>query len=94
MNTYKYARVQFDAITNVELWCTDSHELDDLLGELKKILPRYHVKQKRQLPSGQTYYYWLNELSGKDIDVGWWFIKQFCERGWAPMGDGRFRKEG
>jgi len=85
MGHYDYAKVYGDT-HGVLLVITDQQEAEVLISSLKGFFPSLQVERLRLLPSGDTYQFKLHKLSNRDADATWWLIKQFCERGWEPLG--------
>jgi hypothetical protein len=84
MEHYDMAKVMFSSI-GLRLGCTDSSEMEQLLTQLKQFFPQMRVERMFKLPSGETYWYNVKGLSSGGDDIGWWAIKQFCQRGWEPF---------
>jgi hypothetical protein len=77
MASYHFSRVGFDA-SSVHIYCTDQSELTALITELKTVVATAREKATLSLPTGEQYFVHIDRLSGRDIDVGWWVMKQLC----------------
>jgi hypothetical protein len=84
MGSYALASVSASN-EGVRLWSTDWGTLDRITDELKKFIPRYSIKEERNLLSGEIYFYWIANLQNRDYEVGAWIVKQLCLQGWEPF---------
>ena len=84
MGSYRYARVR-PMSEHVCLESTDSEMLERILAEVKKLIPSCSVRDKRELPSGELYFYVIYNLRGKGWSVATWIVKQLCLQGWEPF---------
>lgn len=84
MKSYQYAELSFND-SGISVSSTDQQVLDALLTELRTVVKNFRMKQKRELPSGGIYDIFIDKLSAENYDVGWWILKQLCQRGWEPF---------
>jgi hypothetical protein len=53
---------------------------------IKSLFPSSRLAYKRQLISGEDYECSIDKLpGGKDKDIAFWELKQFCLKGWEPF---------
>jgi hypothetical protein len=93
MKRYKYVIIDIYALTNVRIVSTDLDSLNIILTNLQKILPNCQVKPLEKDLEGVGYTILVeqkgkNRVAAKDIE--WWIIKQLCNSGWKPIGEGRY----
>jgi hypothetical protein len=91
MKRYEWAAVVFSAY-GIAFQCTDSHCIDAMTEAIKKFVPNARFKQVNPYgggtgidpESGQPFGRLFQYLDGKDLDIGYWLVKQLCHRGWEP----------
>ena len=64
---------------------TDSLTMEKVLNDLKGIMPKYRFAIQQALPTGETLWYYIKNLGGKDREICWWIIREFCRQGWEPL---------
>ena len=84
MKSYRYAELYITLEHGVNLCSTDSQVLDWILAELKKVKTGFRASVDK-LPSGEEYSLRIDRLGSKDLEVGWWILKQLCLQGWEPF---------
>jgi len=67
-----------------QMCSTDSQVLDWILAELKKVKTGFRASADK-LPSGEEYFLRIDRLGSKDLEVGWWILKQLCLQEWEPF---------
>jgi hypothetical protein len=85
MEQYDFAKVWVDS-EGVRLYCTDTSEGDDLISQLKQLVPNLQMKETSKFPTGDIWFHHITALSGQDNGLLWLLIKQFGSRGWEPIG--------
>jgi len=87
MKSYKYLRICTGGgyTGGIQLVSTDSQVLDWIFAEVRKFFPGCAVRNKKELPSGETFACNIHRLKDRDWEVCWWIIKQLCLQGWEPF---------
>jgi hypothetical protein len=83
MDSYDFAELSYSAGL-VELQCTHAVTLQSLLDGLQKNFP--NLKTTPLTLNDEVYGYEMKGFGGKDVEVGWWLIKQLCSKSWEPIG--------
>lgn len=84
MDSYDFAELRFSAGI-VSLECTQAAALQELLDRLKKDFPNLKTTP-HTLNDDEVYGYEMKGFAGKDVEVGWWIMKQLTSRSWEPLG--------
>jgi len=93
MKKYKYAIIRKFAFHDFYIKCTDINSLDDILANLQKVSPDFQFRPYEEDLTEEPYNI-LIEQKGKEKfeqrEIEWWLIKQLCNSGWRPLGEGRY----
>jgi hypothetical protein len=80
-----YARIIHSA-SDLQIYCTDEKMIEWVCSEIIKLFPASRINHKRQLISGEDYFCEIDKLpNGKESDIAFWTLKQFCLKGWEPF---------
>ena len=83
MDSYDFAELRFSAgIVSID--CTQAVALQNLLDQLKEKFP--NLKTTPHSLDDDIYGYEMKGFAGKDVEVGWWIIKQLSSMSWEPLG--------
>ena len=92
MKKYKYAIINQFAFSDYQIKCTDIGSLENILNGLQKICPECQIKLEKNM--AEEPYSVLIEQKGKkkftQTEIEWWIVKQLCNSGWRPLGEGRY----
>jgi hypothetical protein len=84
MDSYHFAELRFSTGI-VSLECTEAGTLQYLLDGLKKDFSNLKTTP-HTLNDDEVYGYEMKGFAGKEVEVGWWIIKQLSSRSWEPLG--------
>lgn len=62
---------------------TDPDLLKLLQAEIHALLPNCHLELAEDL-EGRLCTLKAGQLNGQDSELGWWIVKNLCDRGWEP----------
>ncbi len=80
-----YARI-IHSFSSLEIYCTDEKMIEWISSEIIKLFPDAQIEYKLQLTSGEDYYCEIEKLPrGRESDISFWVLKQFCLKGWEPF---------